>query len=134
MVLSAYSLSASNSRLISSSVVPSFAVFVSIVWMDLILSSYSVKPVLAPSIVNAFTIRSPVSMALFVMFCSAVTPIIPSTENLSAMVFTELFSVARSVILACLLMAASSEAVFPRFTPGILFSESFIFPKIPVVS
>ena len=102
--------------------------------MDFILSSYSEKPVLAPSIVNAFNIRSPVSMALFVMFCKAVTPTIPSIENLSAIVFTELFNVDKSVIPACLLIAPSSEAVFPRFTPGILFSESVIFPKIPVVS
>ena len=52
-----------------------------IVWTEPILSSYSVKPSFAPSMVNADTIFFPASTALFVIFANAVIAATCKAEN-----------------------------------------------------
>ena len=61
---------------------------VSIVCMAPILVSYSEKPLVIGSIVNACARFLPALTALFVIFASAVTPITPSAENLVVMLST----------------------------------------------
>ena len=90
MVLSEYSFNSFKAALTSSNVVPCFAVFVNIVCIEFIFSSYSLKPSVTGSIANDLTKFLPAFTALFVILASAVVAITPRAENLAVTVSTPL--------------------------------------------
>ena len=82
MVLSAYVLRSSKTALTCLRFVPSLAVFASIVCMDPILVSYSLKPSMIGATVNDFVSARPALTARLVKFIKAVVPIMPKVLNL----------------------------------------------------
>ena len=68
-------------RVMSSMVVPLLAVLDMIVWIALILVSYSEKPAFIGSIVRAETILFPALIAELVIFARAVTAMTSRAEN-----------------------------------------------------
>ena len=90
----------SNTRVTSFIFVPLLAVLDMIVWIEFILSSYSLNPVLIGSMVRALIILFPVLTAELVMLANAVTPITWRAENLALTVSTPLANPPISILFA----------------------------------
>ena len=124
MVKSAYLFSSSNAFVTSSIVVPLLAVLDRIVCTASILVSYSEKPVLMGSNVNAETIRFPALTAWLVMLVRAVMPITWRELNLSLTV-----SIASPIQPMFTLLAAVSIASKPLAAPS-KFKLCFNFSSV----
>ncbi|CRH85211.1 Uncharacterised protein [Chlamydia trachomatis] len=120
MVLSAYVLRSSRTELTCLRFVPSLAVFESIVCMDPILVSYSLKPSIIGSMVNDFVSARPALTARFVRFINAVVPIMPKVLNLLLTVSSALPTLSKPsplTALPSLLIPLAASSRFDPFTP-----------------